>query len=84
MLKAAGRIGGMVLTDEVNTAGPAAKIVLETDRSVITADGRDLSFVTVKVLDEQGTLVPDADNLIHFKVSGETKIAGSDNGSETL
>jgi len=82
-LKAVGRSGGGVLTDEVKTAGTAAKIVLEPDRKVIDGDGRDLSFVTVKILDEKGTLVPDADNMVHFKLSGEGKIAGVDNGSET-
>jgi len=72
----------MVLTDEVKTAGSPAKIVLEADRNRIAADGRDLSFVTVKVLDEKGVLVPDAENLVRFKISGEGKIAGVDNGSE--
>jgi beta-galactosidase len=82
-LKAVGRKGSEVLTDEVKTAGPAARIVLEADRKVITADGRDLSFVTVKVLDGRGTLVPDADNVVNFKISGEGGIAGVDNGCET-
>jgi beta-galactosidase len=82
-LKAVGRTGVTVLTEEVMTAGPAAKIVLTPDRKMISADGRDLSFVTVKVLDNQGTLVPDANNLVHFKISGEGRIAGVDNGSET-
>ena len=82
-LRAVGRKGSATLTDEVRTAGPAAKIVLEPDRNVIAGDGRDLSFVTVKVLDEKGTLVPDAGNMVHFKLSGEGKIAGVDNGSET-
>jgi beta-galactosidase len=82
-LKAVGRKGSEVLTDEVKTAGPPARIALEADREAITADGRDLSFVTVKVLDAQGTLVPDANNLVHFTLSGEGKIAGVDNGCET-
>jgi beta-galactosidase len=82
-LKAVGRKGSEVLTDEVKTAGPAARIALEADRKVITADGRDLSFVTVKVLDDKGILVPDASNLVHFKISGEGRIAGVDNGCET-
>ena len=81
-LKAIGKRGTMVLTDEVKTAGSPAKIVLEADRNRIAADGRDLSFVTVKVLDEKGVLVPDAENLVRFKISGEGKIAGVDNGSE--
>ena len=82
-LKAVGRKGVEVLIDQVRTAGPAAQVVLEADRKVISADGRDLSFVTVKVLDDQGTLVPDANNLVHFKISGEGRIAGVDNGCET-
>ena len=83
-LKAIGRTGGKeILTQEIKTAGAPANIVLEADRKVISADGNDLSFVTVKVVDEAGTLVPDADNLIHFTISAEGKIAGVDNGLQT-
>ena len=83
-LRAIGRTGGKeILTQEVRTAGPPAAIVLEADRNVITADAKDLSFVTVKVLDEGGTLVPHADNLVHFSISGEARIVGVDNGLQT-
>jgi beta-galactosidase len=83
-LKAIGRTKGKeILTQEIKTAGKPAKIVLEADRSIITADGKDLSFITVKILDAQGTLVPHADNLIHFNVSGCGKIVGVDNGLQT-
>ncbi len=83
-LKAVGRTGGNeTLVREVKTAGAAASIALEADRTVIAADGRDLSFVTVKVLDEHGILVPHADNLIRFSISGEGRIAGVDNGLQT-
>jgi beta-galactosidase len=82
-VKAIGWRGKEVLTAEVKTAGGPARIVLEPDRKIISADGRDLSFVTVKVLDDKGTLVPNADNLVHFKIFGEGKIVGVDNGSET-
>ena len=83
-LKAIARIGGKdTLSQEIKTAGAPARIVLEADRTAIAADGNDLSFVTVKVLDAQGTLVPLADNLIHFSVSGEGTIAGVDNGLQT-
>jgi len=50
------------------------------DRASIAADGKDLSFVTVRILDEQGNVVPDADNLVQFKLEGEGTIAGVDNG----
>jgi beta-galactosidase len=84
MLKAIGRTGGKeILTQQIKTAGLPAKIVLDADRNIITADGKDLSFVTVKVLDAQGTLVPYADNLIQFNISGEGTIAGVDNGLQT-
>jgi beta-galactosidase len=82
-LKAVGKRGNDVLVDDIKTAGAPAKITLEADRKLIAADGRDLSFITVKVLDDKGTLVPDADNLVHFKTSGVGEIAGVDNGSET-
>jgi len=83
-LKAIGRKNGVeILTQEIKTAGAPAKIELEADRNVINADGDDLSFITVKVLDADGTLVPHADNLIKFKISGEGKIIGVDNGLQT-
>ena len=82
-IKAVGKRAGQVITEEVKTAGAPARIVLQPDRSAIAADGSGLSFVTVKVLDAAGTLVPDAGNLIHFKVAGEGTIAGVDNGCET-
>jgi beta-galactosidase len=83
-LKAIGRTAGKeILTREIKTAGAPAKIVLEADRNVIAADGLDLSFVTVKVLDEEGTLAPRADNLINFEITGEGRIAGVDNGLQT-
>ena len=83
-LKAVGRTGGKeILTQEVKTAGAPARIMLEADRSSITADGKDLSFITAKIIDENGTVVPLADNLIRFSVSGEGRLAGSDNGNQT-
>ena len=74
------RNGQTVLTRTVSTAGTAAKIELTADRSQLQADGKDLSFITVRVLDAAGRLVPDAANLVKFAVSGPGFIAGVDNG----
>ena len=83
-LKAIGRTDGKeIQTQEIRTAGTPAKITLEADRNVIKADGKDLSFITVKILDEEGILVPHANNLIQFDISGQGKIAGVDNGLQT-
>jgi len=82
-LKAVSRKNGkVVLTREIHTAGAPAKIVLTADRSNIKADGKDLSFVTVKILDKDGNIVPNADNKVDFKVKGVGFIAGVDNGDE--
>ncbi|WP_394708103.1 sugar-binding domain-containing protein [uncultured Bacteroides sp.] len=75
------KAGKVVLAKEIKTAGAPAKIKLTADRNVITADGKDLSFVTVEVRDKDGNLCPNADNLIHFNLQGEGKIVGVDNGS---
>ncbi|HEU4871150.1 MAG TPA: beta-galactosidase GalB, partial [Pyrinomonadaceae bacterium] len=72
--------GRVVLTREVRTAEAPGRIILEPDRKTIKADGTDLSFVTVKVVDRNGTVVPMADNLIKFELTGAGLIAGVDNG----
>ncbi|TCD12248.1 DUF4982 domain-containing protein [Pedobacter frigidisoli] len=80
-LKAVSRKNGKeVLVREVKTAGAPAKIELIADRKNIKADGKDLSFVTVRILDAAGNVVPNADNLVNFKVEGNGFIAGVDNG----
>jgi len=82
-LKAVSRKDGkVVLTREIHTAGAPAKIQLVADRKSIKADGKDLSFITVKILDKDGNLVPNANNLVNFKINGEGFIAAVDNGDE--
>lgn len=75
--------GKIVLTKEIRTAGEPAKIQLSANRKILKANGEDLSFITVKILDAAGNVVPYADNLINFDIKGEGFIAGVDNGSQT-
>ena len=83
-LKAVSRKNGsVVLTKEITTAGAAAKIILTADRNKIKANGEDLSFITAKIVDDRGNMVPDADNLIEFEVKGDASIVGVDNGNPT-
>lgn len=83
-IKAISRKNGVVVAQkEIHTAGPVAQIRLTPDRSEISADGKDLLFVTVELLDEAGNLSPHADNLVNFEVSGAGFIAGVDNGNQT-
>lgn len=70
-------------TDVVRTAGPAVALVLEPDRKTVRADGVDLVFVTVKVVDKNGQVVPRAKNRIRFSITGPGKIIATDNGDPT-
>ena len=73
--------GKPVARSVVKTAGAPARIALVPDRTRIVADGEDLSFVTVRVEDADGTLVPNADNLIRFTIEGNGGLAAVDNGN---
>lgn len=66
---------------KVVTAGKAARIQLTADRDVLHADGKDVSFVTVDVVDSEGHIVPTADNLVMFSLSGTGELIGVDNGN---
>ena len=80
-LKAVSRKDGKVIaTKEVKTAGNPYRIELIADRKNISANGKDLSFITVNILDKDGNLVPGADNLVKFNITGNGFIAGVDNG----
>ncbi len=67
----------------VRTAGKPERLVLETDRKTIAADGNDLAFVTVSLRDANGTLIPDADNQLTFEVSGAGAFKAACNGDAT-
>lgn len=84
VLKAVARRGGkQIAVDEVHTAGKPAKVLLVPDRTKICADGRDLSFVQVRIVDREGRLCPNANDQIKFAISGPGRIAGVDNGDPT-
>ena len=64
--------GGESVT--MKTAGEPARLRLTPDRTVMTADGQSLTFVTVEVLDKQGTLVPEAAIDCEATVKGAGKL----------
>ena len=73
--------GKPVAEKEMHTAGKPHHIELIADRSQIKADGKDLSFVTVRVVDKDGNLCPLADNTISFKVKGAGTYRAGANGN---
>jgi len=77
------RKGQRWATDCVRTAQAPAALQLQPDRTELHADGADLCFVTVRVLDAQGECVPRADPSLQFRVEGAGEFVASDNGDPT-
>jgi beta-galactosidase len=69
--------------DSIQTASLATKLRLTPDKTTIAADGKDLSFVTLAVMDSEDRLVPGAANLVRFSVSGPGELVATVNGDQT-
>jgi hypothetical protein len=81
-LKAIAYKGGQAIGSAVvRTAGKPSSLRLTPDRKQLAASGDDLCYVLVEALDEQGTLCPLADAVVHFQVDGPGEIAGLGNGN---
>jgi beta-galactosidase len=74
------RDGQEVAREVVQTAGAPRTLTLTPDKQVLTADGASLSYVSAEILDSRGILVPHADSLITFRVSGAGALIATDNG----
>nr|WP_321028932.1 beta-galactosidase GalB [Bacteroides nordii] len=73
--------GKAVAEKEIHTAGKPHHIELIPDRRMLQADGKDLCFVTVKVVDKDGNLCPEATDEIRFKVKGVGVYCAGANGN---
>ncbi|HEV2329982.1 MAG TPA: glycoside hydrolase family 2 TIM barrel-domain containing protein [Verrucomicrobiae bacterium] len=72
--------GRLIAQTAVETTAAPAAIALEPGRRTLTADGRDISLITVKIVDSRGRTVPVADNEVTFKVVGAGHLLGLGNG----
>ena len=64
----------------IRTAGKPDHLLLEADKTVLCADGEDMTFVTVSMVDRMGNLVPDADHSLTFEVEGQGAFQAACNG----
>jgi beta-galactosidase len=64
----------------VTTTGAPARLLVTADREQIKPDGMDLTFITVRVADENGFFVANASNEIEFTVAGAGELVATDNG----
>jgi beta-galactosidase len=56
---------------------------ISADKTSLTADGKDLSFVTISVVDKNGNLCPNAANQLNFKLTGAGSFRAVCNGDAT-
>ena len=75
--------GKAVASKEIKTAGKPYQIVLDADRKTVNADGKDISFVTVSVVDKNGVPCPTATNQLQFDVTGKGNFRAVCNGDAT-
>lgn len=67
----------------VRTAGKPDHLVVTANRKALAANGEDLAYITVKVADKNGNIVPDDSRAVDFKVSGAGKFRATANGDPT-
>ena len=75
--------GNVTESRTVRTAGEPCRLLLETDRTSLVADGKDLAYVTVSAVDRDGNFCPLDDRLVKFNVSGAGTFKASANGDPT-
>lgn len=82
ILEAKGYDNGKEVTASVlKTADKVATIRLTADKTVLSASGQDLSYITVELVDANGNVSPVADNLVTFSISGEGSLIAVANSS---
>ena len=83
-LEARGYKGGKLITkDIVETASAPFQVALSSDVSTLKADGCDVAVIRVAIKDDQGRVVPTANNLVKFSIEGPGRIIGTGNGNPT-
>jgi beta-galactosidase len=81
-LQAIGRNHGQVVAQfELRTAGPPARILLTSRQSQVSPAWDDVADVTALIVDANGVVVPDADNLVTFAAAGPGVIAAVDSAN---
>ena len=75
--------GKVVSEKEIKTAGKPYQLVLSPDKKTIKADGKDLSYVEVSVVDKNGIPCPTTANQLKFRVNGKGTYRAACNGDAT-
>lgn len=73
--------GNVAETKEIHTAGKPHHIELKADRTHLTADGKDLAYINVRIVDKNGNLCPDETREVRFRVTGAGSYRAAANGN---
>ena len=73
--------GNVAETKEIRTAGKPHHIELKADRTHLTADGKDLAYINVRIVDKNGNLCPDETREVRFRVTGAGSYRAAANGN---
>lgn len=73
--------GKIVSTEIIKTAGKPDHLALSVDRSSLVANGKDLAYITIRMVDKNGNLCPSDSSLVKFYVKGAGKYRASANGN---
>lgn len=76
-------LGNIAAEKSIRTTGKPHHLVLTPNRTTAIADGEELVYVTVQVADKDGNIVPTADNMVNFTVTGEGTYEAGANGDAT-
>ena len=74
--------GKEIARDKITTAGQPAGVRLIKEEHAIAADGKDLTYIYYEIVDNQGNVVPTANNLVRFQLHGQGQLVGVDNGEQ--
>ena len=75
--------GNKTAKKTVRTAGKPYRLVAEVNRKELSPDGEDLAYITLRVADKEGNIVPDAEHLVRFSVKGQGSFRATANGDPT-
>lgn len=77
------KYGNKIAEESRHSFSDGVKLVARPDKHVLKADGRDLCFIEIGVIDSNGYLVENAMNYVKVDVNGAAFLAGLDNGDST-
>ncbi len=75
--------GAVIAEDVQHTPGDSARIILSAEDACLYANGEDMTFVTISMVDEKGRPVVNAGDRVHISVTGAGMLMGVDNGDST-